>query len=327
MSDPALETPTVADIREAADAVADFAIVTPLEPSPELSRLVDGDVRLKLELIQPTGSFKIRGAYSRVSRLPPGTDIITASSGNHALAVMAAAQTYGLSARILVGRTIPEAKLRRLRQRETDRISVEVLDVGSDDAELVARARSIVSGAIYVAPYNDRWVIAGQGTVGLEIAEQWPDCDTVVVPVGGGGLVSGIALAMRAARIAMRTIGVQPTASPTIEALLRSGSREPVAVGPTIADGVAGNIEPGSITWDLCSELVDEVVVLEEAAIRRAIRWAVEVPHLLIEGSAALALAAVMERPSLFRGHSAAIVLTGRLVDTALVREILADGT
>lgn len=320
-----LIAPDTGDILDASRRLKDVSRLTPLEQSAELSSAVDGDVRMKLELLNATGSFKVRGAHNRILRLAVDDPIVTASSGNHALAVLTAAAATHRSATILVGRTVTAAKLDVLRRFETDRIRVEVLDVGSDEAELVARARSESDGSTYVAPYNDRWVIAGQGTIGLEVMDAWPACDTFVVPIGGGGLISGIARWAKSVRPEARIIGVQPTASPTLHEFLRTGSREPLTIGKTLADGVAGNLEPSSITWELCRELVDDVVLIDEDAIRRAIRWAIEVPHLLLEGSAALPIAAILEEPTRFTASSTCLVLTGRWVDADIVSSVLAD--
>jgi threonine dehydratase len=197
---------------------------------------------------------------------------------------------------------------------ETQRVTVELIGDDSDDAEAEARRRDDAGHAIYVPPYNDPDVIAGQATVAVEILEDWPEADTIVVPIGGGGLIAGIGLWAKAMKPDLRLIGVQPAASPPMFAYFQTGSTEPMPIAPTIADGVAGNIERASITWKLCKRLVDEVVVVEEDAIADALRWALEVPHILLEGSAALGIAAL--RPGIVdvTGRRVAVVLTGRNV-------------
>jgi threonine dehydratase len=215
---------------------------------------------------------------------------------------------------VLVGRSISPAKLERLRAMETQRVTVELIGDDSDDAEAEARRRDDAGHAIYVPPYNDPDVIAGQATVAVEILDDWPDVDTIVVPIGGGGLIAGIGLWAKAMKPDLRLIGVQPAASPPMYAHFQTGSTEPMPIAPTMADGVAGNIERTSITWKLCKRLVDEVVVVEEDAIADALRWALEVPHILLEGSAALGIAAL--RPGIVdvTSRRVAIVLTGRNV-------------
>ncbi len=228
------------------------------------------EVRLKLENLQPTGSFKVRGAESAVSAIAAegsGPRLITASSGNHGIAVARAAARHGLAVTILVGGSVSPAKLERLRELETDRCTVEIFGRDTDDTEPEARRRDGLGAGVYVSPYNDPNVIAGQGTVGVEILEEWPDVDTIVVPVGGGGLIGGIGLWVKTISPTVRLVGVQPEASPPMYAFLGTGSARRVAIGPTLADGVAGNIERGSITLRLAKRLVDEVVVVDEEAI------------------------------------------------------------
>ena len=173
------------------------------------------------------------------------------------------------------------------------RVTVELAGNDTDDAEIEARRRDDAGHAIYIPPYNDPEVIAGQATVGVEILEDWPEVEVIVVPIGGGGLIAGIGLWAKAVKPGLRLIGVQPSASPPMFAFFETGKTEPMPIAPTLADGVAGNIERDSITWKLCRQLVDEVVVVDEEAIADAMRWALDVPHLLLEGSAALGIAAL----------------------------------
>jgi threonine dehydratase len=328
--------PTPSDILAARERLAGIALLTPLEPAPALAAACGAaEVRLKLEALQPTGSFKTRGAHNKVAILAAARDagdaqdlpLVTASSGNHGIAVAHAAARYRMRVTILVGRSVSPAKLERLRSLETDDITVELSGRDSDDAEAEARRRDEMGVARYVAPYNDPDVIAGQGTIGLEILEQWPACDVIVVPVGGGGLVSGIGTWARAVSPTLRLVAVQPSASPPLYAYLESGSTRPMPIAPTLADGVAGNIERGSITWSLCRRLVNEAVVVDEDAIAGAMRWAVEEQHLLLEGSGALGIAALQAGVlSGIEGQNVAIVCSGRNVDGATLRRVLGDG-
>ena len=155
---------------------------------------------------------------------------------------------------------------------------VELFGRDSDDAEAEARRRDTERIAVYIPPYNDPDVIAGQGTIGAEILEDWPACDAIVVPIGGGGLIAGIGLWAKAVKPGLRLVGVQPSASPPMYAYLESNSTKPMPIAPTLADGVAGNIERDSITWKMCRQLVDEVVLVDEEQIADAMRWAIEVP-------------------------------------------------
>jgi threonine dehydratase len=166
-------------------------------------------------------------------------------------------------------------------------------------------------------------VIAGQATVGVEILGEWPEVDTIVVPIGGGGLIAGIGLWAKAVKPGLRLVGVQPAASPPMYAHFETGSTDPMPIAPTLADGVAGNIERTSITWRLCRQLVDQVVLVEEEEIAGALRWSVEVPHVLLEGSAALGIAAL--RPGLLdlADRHVAVVTTGRNVSVDTLRSVL----
>jgi threonine dehydratase len=319
--------PTLADVNAARGRLHGIALHTPLETSPELAEAVAAaEVRLKREELQPTGAFKTRGAHNKIGLLAEGrpeSALVTASSGNHGIAVATAAARHDMRLTVLVGRSISPAKLERLRALETRRITVELFGNDTDDAEAEARRRDDAGHAVYVPPYQDPEVIAGQATVGVEILSEWPEVDTIVVPIGGGGLISGIGLWAKALKPNLRLIGVQPAASPPMYAYLETGSTDPMPIAPTLADGVAGNIERGSITWALCRRLVDEVVVVDEDEIAAAMRWALEVPHTLLEGSAALGIAALRAGRVEVTDQRVAVVTTGRNVSTDIVRRVL----
>ncbi len=320
--------PTLSDVNAARARLRGIALHTPLEPSPQLAEEVGAaEVRLKREDVQPTGAFKTRGAHNKVGLIAearPEAALVTASSGNHGIAVATAAARHDMRLTVLVGRSIAPAKLERLRALETRRITVELTGNDTDDAEAEGRRREDGGHAIYVPPYNDAEVIAGQATVAVEILDDWPETDAIVVPIGGGGLIAGIGLWAKAVKPGLRLIGVQPAASPPMYAHFETGSTEPMPIAPTLADGVAGNVERDSITWKLCRQLVDEVVVVEEDAIADAMRWALEVPHLLLEGSAVLGIAALRARAVDVTGARVAVVTTGRNVSPDTLREILA---
>jgi threonine dehydratase len=304
------------------------ALRTPLESSPRLAEESGCDeVRLKLELLQPTGAFKIRGAFNKVALIAaeqPDAWLVTASSGNHGIAVASAAARHGMRLTVLVPASVSPAKLERLRALESDRCVVEVFGRGYDDVENEARRRHDEGIATYVAPYSDPDVIAGQATVAVEVLEDWPECDALVAPIGGGGLISGIGLWAKGVKPGMRLVGVQPTASPPMYAYFESGSTKPMPIAPTLADGVAGNIERDSITWKMCKQLVDEVVLVDEDQIADAMTWAMQVHQLVVEASAALAIAALRAQLGGLAGRRVAAVLTGRNVDLGTLRAVLA---
>ena len=319
--------PLLADVLAATARLHGIALHTPLEPSAPLAdESGAAEVRLKLESMQPTGAFKTRGAHNKVALVASqrrDMRLVTASSGNHGIAVATAAARHGMSVTILVGASVSPAKLERLRALETDSITVEIFGRDSDDAEAEARRRDEAGQAVYVSPYNDADVIAGQATVGVEILEDWPECEAIVVPVGGGGLIAGIGLWAKAVKPSLRLVGVQPSASPPMYAYLESNSTKPMPIAPTLADGVAGNIERDSITWKMCRQLVDEVVLVDEEQIADVMRWAIEVHHLVVEGSGALAIAALRARLGGLAGHRVCAVLTGRTVDSETLRRVL----
>ena len=320
--------PSLGDVVAARRRLEGIALRTPLERSVELAEATGAEeVRLKREELQPTGAFKTRGAHNKVAVVADGRPeaaLVTASSGNHGIAVATAAVRHGMRLTVLVGRNISPAKLERLRALETNRVTVELAGDDSDAAEAEARRRDDAGQAIYIPPYNDPEVIAGQATVGVEIVEEWPEVDTIVVPIGGGGLIAGIGLWAKAVKPDLRLIGVQPASSPPMYAFFQTGSTEPMPIAPTLGDGVAGNIERDSVTWKLCRKVVDDVVVVEEDAIADAMRWALEVPHILLEGSAALGIAAL--RPGLVdvSARRVAVVVTGRNVTPEALRSVLA---
>lgn len=319
--------PTLADVNAARLRLHGIALHTPLEASHELTDASGAaDVRLKREEVQPTGAFKTRGAHNKVALVAearPEAALVTASSGNHGIAVATAAIRHGMRLTVLVGRSVSPAKLERLRALETSRITVELAGNDTDDAEAEARRRDDAGHAIYIPPYNDPDVIAGQATVGVEILADWSEVDTIVVPVGGGGLIAGIGLWAKAVKPELRLVGVQPSASPPMYAHLETGSVDAMPIAPTLADGVAGNIERHSITWRLCRELVDEVVLVEEDEIADAMRWSLEIPHLLLEGSAVLGIAALQAGRIDVTGRNVAVVTTGRNVSLEVLTRVL----
>jgi threonine dehydratase len=322
--------PTLTDVLAARQLLRGVALETPLEPVPQLAaELGAAEVRLKREDVQPTGAFKIRGAEVKIAGVAATNRdaiLVAASSGNHGIACATAAARHGMRLTVLVGRSVSPAKLERLRALETDRITVELFGRDTDDCELEGRRRDDAGDAVYVSPYNDADVIAGQATVGLEIAEAWPQVGLVVVPVGGGGLISGIGLWLKATIPGVRLVGVQPAASPPMYAHLSTGATAAMPIAPTLADGVAGNIERQSITWKMCRQLVDEVVLVEEDEIADAMRWAIDVPHILLEGSAVLGIAALRAgRVPSVAGQRVAVVVTGRGIDRASLIPVLAD--
>jgi threonine dehydratase len=313
---------TLAEVLRAAALCRGRASVTPLEEIPGLCAAPGHDIRLKLECFQRTGSFKIRGALAALAgRHGRDEIVITASAGNHALAMAAAASEIGVRARIHVPASADPAKLARLR-RFGEPVEIVVVDGSYDDSERAARAAAAgTAGARFVSSYNDPDVIAGQGTIALELLEQWPEVEAVVVPVGGGGLISGVGLAIKSAAPWVRVVGAEPAASCALARSLAAGRvvRIPEG-GHSIADCLVGNLDPESITVPLARRYADEIVLVDEDDIRTAVKRLYEVVALVVEPSGAAALAALGSARSLAGLQRIACVVTGRNVAAATHR-------
>jgi threonine dehydratase len=297
---------------------------TPLERSLWLSDAVGGEVLLKLECYQPTGSFKVRGALSAISQLSPderARGVVTASAGNHGLGVAWAASRLGVSATVVVPDNASQAKVAALQ-----RFPITLLRGGPsyDTAERKALELSRDSGAVFVSPYNDPWVIAGQGTIGVELLEDAPDVDVALIPVGGGGLISGIGSWLKSVAPSTQVIGVQSSASPAMERALAMGELVEIPILPTLADGLAANIQRGSITFDLARQVVDRVVLVSEDEIAATVRDSLHELHLALEGSAVVGIAALLNGTVTgLEDKRTAVVVTGRNIAADRLLELL----
>ncbi|MFE5567676.1 threonine/serine dehydratase [Amycolatopsis japonica] len=311
----AVRRPTVADLEAAWEVVSGHLVPTPLNTA-----YGDGPaIALKLESLQPTGSFKVRGALNALATVPQDIPVITASSGNHGLGVAFAAGLTGRPVTVVVSENASPAKVSALRAS-----GVDLIQSGEsfDDAETYA-LRLAAEGAYYISTYNDPYVIAGQATIGYELGEQIDGEITVLCGVGGGGLAAGLGL-WRSRRPNTRVIGVEPELSVAMSTAVRTGVRVDVEVGDTLADGIAGNIEPGSVTIDLVSEHVDDMVTVTEAEIREAVRYLALRRGVIAEGSGAISVAALLAGKVPVSGTPVAVV-TGRNIALPTLAEILAD--
>jgi len=318
---PSAGRPGLSDITAAADRIAGLAWRTPMVPSPALSRATGASVWLKLEIVQATGSFKMRGAANALGRLLErgfDGDVISASAGNHGLALATAARRLGFRVRIHLPRTAPAAKKETLAG-----LGAEAVEAATyDEAEARAREDAARSGGHYLSPYNDADVVAGAATVALEMFDEQPDLDALVVPVGGGGLLAGTAIVGRARRADRLLIfGTEANASPVYTSALAAGRPVTVEVGPTLADGLAGNMDADSLTFPVIQELVDRVVSTDESSIARAMRRLVLDDRLVAEGAAATAIAALDQLE--LRGRHVGIILSGRNVDAEVIERVL----
>jgi threonine dehydratase len=311
----------LSDVRAAAERIQKYVVRTPLERSVALSDRCGVDVWLKFECFQATGSFKLRGALNALLQLPEATSVVTASAGNHGLGVARAAQLLGRQATVVVPETASQAKVEALRHS-----GAELLQIGStyDDAEAAGRYLAKQRSIPFISAYNDPGVVAGAGTIALEILEGLPPTRTLLVPAGGGGLIGGIGIAVHGLEPSVTVIGAQSVASPALHAALQAGALVTVDILPSLADGLAGNVEAGSITLELLQQHVKQVALVEENHIAAAMRWLLQNEHVLVEGSGAVGVAALLQ------GHPVdgpvVVVLTGRNVAaTVLQQYVLAN--
>ena len=306
----------LADIERARGRIAPHLRVTALVDSRWLSDTSDAEVRLKLESTQVSNSFKVRGALNAIARLRESghrvSRVVTASAGNHGRAIAWAAGLASLPATVFTPRAAPESKLEPIRRSGAD-LRAECDDY--EDAEQRARAFARGEGATFISPYNHEDVIAGGGTVGLEIVDAWPEVSRVLVPIGGGGLIAGIAIAVKARRPSAKIIGIEAEASQAFTAARNAGRIVKIDVKPTIADGLGGNVEPDTLTWPYIRDLVDSVVTVSEDDLHAAIRGLLAHDHLVAEGAGAAAVAAVVGGRADINGERAAVVLSGANID------------
>lgn len=299
-------------ITEAHIALRPQVAVTPLTLSSRLSALSGCEVYLKCEHLQHTGSFKYRGASNKLRLLDPAQrqrGVITASSGNHGQGLALAGQALGVPVSVYTTTQASSYKLEAMRALGAEVISLDLDPLG---AELEAGRQAQVQGKPYVSPYNDYQIIAGQGTVGMELFEQQPELDAVFVAVGGGGLISGIATALHGLSAKTRIVGCWPANSPALHASLAAGRIIEVDEEETISDGTAGGVEPDSVTLGLCQRLLSQSVLVSEAQIKAAMREVAASERWIIEGAAGVAMAGMLALAEEYRGKKVAVVLCGR---------------
>lgn len=311
------------EVREAERRIRPHVRETPLEPSPHLSQATGAEVFLKLENQQASGSFKLRGAVNKILSLPEADrlrGIVTASSGNHAAACAYALHSFGGPGIIYLPENVSKAKVEALAP-----YGLELRFVGSDsvEGELEAKRAAAREGRVYVSPYSDPKIIGGQGTVALEIERQLESFDALFVPVGGGGLVAGIAGYLKAVRPDVRIYGCQPERSRVMFESVRAGKILELSSEPTLADGTAGGVDPEAITFPVCRRDVDAWVLSTEDEIARAMRLAIEKHAMLIEGASALALAACLKQGRELQGQRIVIVVTGKKVSVETLKRVL----
>ncbi|HXH22850.1 MAG TPA: threonine ammonia-lyase [Dehalococcoidia bacterium] len=316
---------TIDDIRAAAGVVYGVAVETPCLHSLSLSETFGAPVYLKAECLQHTGSFKVRGAANRIAMLTPeqrASGVVTASAGNHAQGVAIAARAAGVSAKVVMPKNAALAKLQATRG-----YGATVLLQGESFAEAQDAAFAIAAEErrVMVPPFDDDAIIAGQGTVGLELAEQCRAAQLVLVPVGGGGLIAGVATAVKALLPSAKVVGVQAAAAPAAARSLAEHRRAHVDPRPTLADGVAVP-SPGALTLPLMERYVDDIVVVDEEAIAQGIVMLLERGKLVAEGAGALGVAALIAGAVRTEGRTTAVVVSGGNIDINVLATIVQHG-
>ncbi len=318
---------TLQDIQTAQTTIKPYAKPTPLTRSEFLSDQCQANVFLKLENLQVTHSFKVRGVINKLLHLTPqekAKGVVTASAGNHGQAVAFGARELGFSAKVVVPTNTPKVKIEGIKQ-----FGADLLLFGETYPEAEAKAKELAAkeGRLYVSPYNDPLIVAGHGTVGLEILQALPSVGVVVVPVGGGGLIAGISIAVKNLKPNTQVIGVQSEAVPIMYESLRAGRIVPPHRHEqnTIAEGLSGGIENGSITFNIAQQFVDEVMLVKEETIKRAVYLLCENEGQVVEGSGVAGVAMLLENSESFIGKSVALVVSGGNIDDSLLKRIIAE--
>ncbi len=313
------------EITEAYNRIHPHIRYTPLIKANAISELLQANVYLKLENIQITHSFKLRGAFNKLLVMPQEIrerGVIAASSGNHGAAVSYACRQLGVTAKIFVPNTVPATKLEAIKL-----YGAEVLIYGDDAGitEQYAREQAAVQGVEYISPYNDIAVICGQGTIGYELYMQLPEMDEIYIAVGGGGLISGIASYLKAVNAKIKTVGCLPENSPAMYECIKAGKMVEVEITPTLSDGTAGNNDLDSITLDFCQRYVDAYQLTTEAEIKAAMRMLLAKEHLLVEGSVGVALAALLQNKNRVLNKNIVVVVCGGNISLNTLQKVICD--
>ena len=315
---------TLNGMRAAQSSIASLVRRTPLIDAPELALDAGRQVRLKLENLQATGSFKVRGAANKVLGLSDEerqAGVVTVSSGNHGKAVAYVASNLEVPAVVCISDAVPENK-----RTAIERLGAEVVVGGAtyDEAALFAEGLMSDRGLTMVHPFDDSYVIEGQGTIGLELVEDWQEIDTVVVPLSGGGLLSGIAFALKETDPSIRTIGITMERGPAMIDSLRAGSIVEVKEEPTLADALAGGLGPrNQYTFEMIKAFVDETLTVSEREIASAMTFANADYGLVVEGGGAVGIAALLAGNELQVGQNVAVVISGGNVDLSLFQAVV----
>jgi threonine dehydratase len=312
-----------ANVVLAANRIAPYIRETPLDFSPYFSELTGAKVFLKLENLQLTGSFKLRGAFNKLLSMQAeerAAGCVAASSGNHGAAVAYAMSKLDTKGVIFVPEASSTTKVDAIRRAGGD---VRFFGTDGLDTELHAREYAREHGMFYLSPYNDESVIEGQGSCGVEIAKQLSRVDAIFIAVGGGGLISGVGGFLKSVNPSMSVIACQPSASAVMTESVKAGEILELPSNPTLSDGTAGGIEAGSITFDICRAVADDFVVVSEEQIAEAIREFIDSHHMLAEGAAGVALAGLKLRADRYRGASVVVIICGGNISRETLKKVI----
>ncbi|MCF6096534.1 threonine ammonia-lyase [Thermovorax subterraneus] len=316
---------TLEHVKEAREVLKNVVYKTGLVHNTTLSEMSGNSVYLKMENLQKTGSFKIRGAYNKIAHLTEEEKkrgVIASSAGNHAQGVALGATSYGIKSTIVMPKHAPLSKV-----SATKKYGAQVVLHGNvyDEAYAMAKKIQEETGATFIHPFNDPYVIAGQGTIGLEILEDLPDTDVIVVPIGGGGLISGVALAAKSVKPEVKIIGVQTKNMPSMAVSISKNEVTTVEGMPTIADGIAVKT-PGDLTFDMVQKYVDDIVTVDEDEIANAILILLERAKVVTEGAGAVSVAAILNRLTHVKNKKVVAVVSGGNIDVNILSRVIDKG-
>lgn len=310
-------------IIEAEKRIRPYLRETPLEYSYALNKMTGSEVYLKLENIQITGSFKARGALNKTLLLKDSTArIVTASTGNHGLGVANALSVVKKEGTIYLPTTASPAKVEAIKMRG---VPVEFYGDNCEETEQYVRKLSESTNQVYISPYNDEEVMAGQGSIGVELLRQLPDLDAIFISVGGGGLIAGIASYLKAVNPKIEVVACLPENAPVMYECIKAGKIIEVAEKPTLSDATAGGIEAGSITFEVCQKYVNTYITVSEEEIVDSMKLVMKHHHLIIEGSAGVAVASLLKAKEQYKGKKVVVVICGGNVSEAVLKRLICE--
>lgn len=298
-------------VLQAYERIKDVVLKTPLEPIADLLPGNGSKLFFKMENLQHTGSFKLRGASNKIlslTREQASKGVIAASNGNHGVAVAAAAKRQQISAEVYVSPRVAPAKAKKIQEYGAN---IQKVGTNSLEAELAARSAAQQEGKVFISPYNDWDVMAGQGTIAVELEEQQPAIDAIFVAVGGGGLIGGIGVYQKFVSPRAEVVGCWPQNSPVLYECIKAGRIIDVPEQPTLSESTAGGLEPGSVTLDICKKVIDRSVLVTEEEIAAAMRRVRETHGWNIEGAAGVAVAAFLQQADRYQGKTVVVVICG----------------